>query len=313
MTVAVRTEPVANPQRPLSAKAHAGAKKRPSRWSGVPVTLLLTVLAMINIAGASYYLAPPIARPRHPWHAFLKPSGEVGQTAGILAFLIFVFLWLYPLRKKYRALAFTGAIGRWLDVHVTMALGLPLLLTIHAAWRADGVIGLGFAAMLVVCASGIVGRYLYVRIPRARSGVELTREETTAEREALLADIALALGEPVRVVQAAINPPEHTNTDMSVVKILERLILDDARRMVRVRQLSREWGAKPGVNRDAIGRALKLASREIALTNQSRMLQSTLRLFRYWHIAHLPFALTALIAVTIHVVVVVVMGATWFW
>ena len=79
--------------------------------------------------------APNALRPRHPWHTFLRPSGEVGQTAGILAFVIFAFLWLYPLRKKWRALAFTGAIGRWLDVHVTTALGLPMLLTIHAAWR----------------------------------------------------------------------------------------------------------------------------------------------------------------------------------
>jgi hypothetical protein len=54
-----------------------------------------------------------------------------------------LFLWLYPCAEVAR-LAFTGPIGRWLDVHVTTALGLPMLLTIHAAWRAEGVIGLGF-------------------------------------------------------------------------------------------------------------------------------------------------------------------------
>jgi hypothetical protein len=267
---------------------------------------------MVNLAGASYYLAPNAARPRHPFHAFLKPSGAVGQTAGILAFVIFVFLWLYPLRKKYRALAFTGAIGRWLDVHVTVALGLPLLLTIHAAWRADGVIGLGFIAMLVVCASGVVGRYLYVRIPRARSGVELTREEVTGERDALLSAIAVALGQPIDVVTRAITPAERAPAT-TIMGVLERLLLDDVRRYVRVRALSREWAARPGVDRRSIKRVAKLASREIALVDQSRMLDATQRVFRFWHIAHMPFALTALLAVTIHVAVVVVMGATWFW
>lgn len=288
------------------------ASSRPSRWNALPVTLLLVVLATINVAGASYYLAPNALRPRHPWHTFLRPSGEVGQTAGILAFVIFAFLWLYPLRKKWRALAFTGAIGRWLDVHVTTALGLPMLLTIHAAWRADGVIGLGFLAMMVVCASGIVGRYLYVRIPRARSGVELSREEVTGERETLLAAIATALGEPVDTIRAAIAPPEQAPAT-TVVGVIERLVLDDIRRMRRVRELSAAWGAKPGLDRKTISRALKLASQEIALVNQSRMLEATQRVFRYWHIAHMPFALTALLAVIIHVIVVVALGATWFW
>ncbi|MCC6244737.1 MAG: hypothetical protein IT353_17965 [Gemmatimonadaceae bacterium] len=285
---------------------------RKARWTAVPVTLLLSVLTMINLAGMSYYLAPSTARPRHEWHSFLRPSGAVGQTAGIVAFVIFVFLWLYPLRKKWRALAFTGPIGRWLDVHVTTALGLPMLLTIHAAWRADGVIGLGFVAMLVVCASGVVGRYLYVRIPRARSGVELTREDVARQRESLVGELAATLGEPVDAVRAAIMPPERPAVT-SVLGVLERLLLDDVRRIQRVRQLTATWRAKPGMNRRSIARITKLASQEMALMDQSRMLESTQRVFRYWHIAHMPFALTALVAVTIHVVVVVALGTTWFW
>jgi len=308
------TAPVSSLPHPVTrlVPTTARAAKARTRWDGLPVTLLLSALTMINLAGASYYLAPLKVRPRHALHALLRPSGTIGQTAGILAFVIFVFLWLYPLRKRWRALAFTGAIGRWLDVHVTMAIGLPLLLTIHAAWRADGVIGLGFGAMLVVCASGVVGRYLYVRIPRARSGVELSREEVATQRDALLADIAAALGDSVNTVRVAITPVERAPAT-SVLQVLERLLMNDARRFVQVRRLAASWAARPGVDRRAISRAVQLASREMALTDQSRMLEATQRVFRYWHVAHMPFALTALIAVTVHVVVVIVMGATWFW
>lgn len=298
--------------RPVAARAGARRSADRSRTSGLPVTLLISFLTMINVLGASYYLAPSAQRPRHALHSLLKPSGLVGQTAGILAFLIFLFLWLYPLRKKVRALAFTGPIGRWLDVHVTMALGLPLLLTIHAAWRAEGVIGLGFGAMLVVCASGIIGRYLYARIPRARSGVELTREEVASERDALLAEIAAAIGESADAVRRAITPPDRAPAT-GVLQVIERLVLDDVRRFARTRRMVREWSARPGIDRKTVARAAKLASREMALTDRSRMLDATHRVFRYWHIAHMPFAITALLAVTIHVVVVVVMGATWFW
>jgi hypothetical protein len=63
----------------------------------------------------------------------------------------------------------------------------------------------------------------------------------------------------------------------------------------------------------AVREAVRLASREIALTQQSRMLDATHRVFRYWHVAHRPFAITALVAVFVHVVVVVAVGATWFY
>jgi hypothetical protein len=35
--------------------------------------------------------------------------------------------------------------------------------------------------------------------------------------------------------------------------------------------------------------------------------------FRHWHAAHRPFAITALFAVCAHVIVAIRMGQTWFW
>jgi hypothetical protein len=39
-----------------------------------------------------------------------------------------------------------------------------------------------------------------------------------------------------------------------------------------------------------------------------RMLEGTRKVFGYWHVAHRPFAITALLAVLVHVVVAVVVG-----
>lgn len=310
MTVSVRDWSAA--EQPRIVNQRTGKKPANTSRSGLPATLWVAALVLVNIVGASYYAAPVAVRVRHALHPTLKPSGTVGQSAGILAFLIFVFLWLYPLRKRWRALAFTGPVGKWLNAHVTLAVGLPLLLTIHAAWRADGLIGLGFGAMLVVCASGFVGKYLYARIPRTRSGVELSREEAATERERLLEEIAQAVGLPVADIERAV-APDVRSSGASVVRVMERLVLNDWRRLQRVRELSRAWSGSHGADRKDIARAVKLASAEIALADQLQMLDATQRVFRYWHIAHMPFALTALIAVTVHVVVVVALGATWFW
>ena len=155
------------------------------RRGGRAIVVILSTLALVTLAGMPYYRLPAGLRVRDPLHAWLKPSGYVGQAAGVLGFLVFTFLWLYPLRKKVRALAWTGSVGKSLDVHVVAALGLPLLVAIHAAWKFEGLIGLGYASMLVVCLSGIVGRYLYTRIPRSRSGVELTRRQAGHQGDGL--------------------------------------------------------------------------------------------------------------------------------
>lgn len=273
-------------------------------------------LVAINVLGAPYYTASLAVRARHPWNAWLRPSGYVGQSAGIAAFVIFLFLWLYPLRKTWKALRWTGSVGRWLDVHVTSALLLPLLLAIHAAWRSDGVIGLGLVAMFVVIASGIVGRYLYTRIPRARNGIELSREEVAAQRRELIQQLAAATGLTPDALEMTLHGSGEAAAAGNPLRVLLRLAANDLLRWRRTRELRARWVAlTPGnrpLNAVQLRDALRLANRELSLSQQSRMLDATHRVFRYWHVAHRPFAITALVAVLIHVVVVVAVGATWF-
>jgi hypothetical protein len=274
------------------------------RW---PIAIILTSLVLLNLAGAPYYRLPQGERVRSPLHALLRPSGLVGQSAGLLALLIFVFLWLYPLRKKYRSLAFTGSIARWLDIHILAAIGLPLLLAVHASWRFDGVVGLGYFAMLIVCASGVIGRYLYVRIPRSRSGVASSREDVVVERRTLITEIAAVTGLDPFVVEETLAISGPTGTT-GVWDTLSHLVSDDITRWRLTRALRRRFGSmKAGgapLDRATIDRVVHLASREISLAQQLRMLDATQRVFKYWHVAHRPFAVTALVAVVIHVAVV---------
>lgn len=286
---------------------------RAGRWKvwawtfGVALPLLA-----VNLLGMPYYLAPMGERVRHPWHAMLRPSGTVGLAAGIVAVAIFLFLWLYPLRKKYKQLAFLGSLGKWMDVHIATALAMPLLLAIHATWRADGVIGLGLYAMLVVIASGVVGRYLYVRIPRARNGVELTREEVAGRHRELIGELAETTGLGVDVVERTLEMGNASVAAEGTGRIFLRLLSDDLLRWRRTAELQRRWAsvapAGRPLSRAALAEAVRLASQEMSLQQQSRMLEATHQVFRLWHVAHRPFAITALVAVIIHVAVVLAVG-----
>ena len=67
----------------------------------------------------------------------------------------------------------------------------------------------------------------------------------------------------------------------------------------------------PAPSRKALREVARLARREMALAQQIRMLEGTQRVFRFWHAAHKPFAVTALLAIVIHVTIVVALGTTW--
>lgn len=287
------------------------AREKPARALAPRIVALLAVaLLLLTVAFLPYYTSPLAVRGRSALHPWLRPSGYLGQTAGIIAFLIFTFLWLYPLRKKVRWLAFTGAVGRWLDVHVATALLLPLIVGLHAGWRFEGLIGLGYASMLVVCASGIVGRYLYSRIPRSKSGVELDRAEVGQQRRAILTEIAAATRLAPDEVERRLATPSTAREGDSILRTIAALVRDDVARFRAVHRFRREIS---GLDSAALRRVSRLASREAALTQQARMLSATQRVFRFWHVAHRPFAVTALIAVVVHVAIVVAFGATWFW
>jgi hypothetical protein len=310
---------VRSPALSLHGRRHDDQRTKPKAANrGLKVVWIIGgLLALINLAGAPYYLLSRGERVRSPLHPWLKPSGYIGQSAGLLAVAVFLFLWLYPLRKKFRWLAWTGAIARWLDVHVLLALALPLLVAIHASWHFTGVIGLGFWAMMIVWASGVIGRYIYTRIPRGRAGLELSLEEISANRALLLEEIAYRTGLPVAEIEETLAIDPAPTAGLGLYGTLRRMVADDLARRRAARALRRRFQAaaprRRAQDKEDLREALHLANREIALTQQVRMLDATHNLFRFWHVAHRPVAVAALAAVVIHVAVVVSLGATWLW
>ena len=280
-----------------------------------PRILLLgaLVLAAITVAGASYYFAPVAVRVRSPLHPWLKPSGYLGQTAGLISLAAFLSLWLYPLRRRFRWLAFTGSMARWLDVHVMLAILLPLIAAVHASWRFTGLIGLGYASMVTVWASGLVGRYLYSRIPRGKTGLEMDAGEVARSRHALLSEIARRGRLPLEEVQSTLGEDPWPCEGLGVWATLRQMARDDLARWRASRALARASAKRAGgrLDRPTLRRVRRLARREMALMQQARLLVATQRVFRFWHVVHRPFAIAALLAVLVHVSVAVIVGATW--
>ncbi len=55
------------------------------------------------------------------------------------------------------------------------------------------------------------------------------------------------------------------------------------------------------------------AEAEIIISRRLGMLRTMQNLFRYWHVAHLPFALAMFIIMVIHVIVTITFGYKWIF
>ena len=152
-----------------------------------------------------------------------------------------------------------------------------------------------------------------MRIPRRRNGLELSRDEIGNERRTLLTEIAAASGEdPLRVERELAVATAAARDGGGPLATIARLLADDWARWRRLAALRRHWAtprpAGPGLDRATIRRLTGLARRELGLAQQIEALEATRKVFALWHVVHRPFAVLALIAVVIHVVVAVVVG-----
>jgi hypothetical protein len=86
-------------------------------------------------------------------------------------------------------------------------------------------------------------------------------------------------------------------------------IADDRRSLRRVKTVLKS-NKLPKSQRAAI---LDLAKNEISLNRRIERLQVMQNLFKYWHVAHLPFALVMLVIMVIHVAVTIVFGYKWIF
>src|SRR5260370_24634647 len=88
---------------------------------------IIAVALIVGIAayGVDYYTAGPHDRPFMAKHALLKPSGRIGIKLGMLGVVMFLVIFLYPLRKRLTWLARQVNSRHWLDFHRLPGLSPP--------------------------------------------------------------------------------------------------------------------------------------------------------------------------------------------
>ncbi|HWM92130.1 MAG TPA: hypothetical protein VN493_15305 [Thermoanaerobaculia bacterium] len=274
----------------------------------VLTTLYATALAVIVLyawEGSSYYSTPLIERPRHEDYWTLKPGGSRGHALGIAGSSLMVVMLVYSVRKRTKALRGAGKLRDWLDFHIFCGVIGPLLVVLHSSFKVHGLVALSFWSMVVVALSGVLGRYLYLQIPRTRAGDQLS----LAEVEELNADLTRRLREelgeaPLQELEALAAGSLKPGTPL--LPLLLRMPVEGVRLRWRLRSFRRRYRRHGGSTE------LLRTIRQKALLQRRLLLWSRLQeLFHHWHVLHKPFAVVMYVFMIVHIVVAVLTGYAW--
>ncbi len=246
--------------------------------------IVVATFAVLSYIGYSYYRLPMESRFFHPYYEYLKPSGIIGHGLGIFGSLILVIgLFSYMARKRLKIFSGIGVLKYWLEFHIFMCTWGAVLVLFHTSFKFGGIVSVGFWSMAIVWTSGVFGRFVYIQIPRTKEGRELSLMEIQELKAGMDEELNTKYG---------INFSEIKTSTFSGIKsklISENISKKDYK---KVRRLIRD---------------------EKRLEGRIRRLDKMQNLFKYWHFAHLPFALVMLIIMVIHIVVVLTFGYKWIF
>ena len=281
-------------------------------YIGTLTILVILTIGILTWLGYSYYNLPIEERFFNQAHELLKPGGIWGHGFGIIG-TIFIILGiiLYMVRKRMRSLARFGVLKYWLEFHIFLCTLGPVLVLYHTSFKFGGLVAISFWSMVAVFLSGIVGRFIYLQIPRTIEGRELSLSEVRDMKSnigSLLSGSYNMDEESTNVIVESTRKKIELYQKNLFIRVFRRS-MNDRKAIRKVKSVMKN----NHLTRHESKKILKLVKHEIALNRRIDTLLTMQKLFRYWHVAHFPFAIVMLLIMAIHVAVTVVLGYRWIF
>jgi hypothetical protein len=238
------------------------------------------------------------------WNLSPLPGRPVSLWLGWIGVGFILLTNPYIMRKRIGFMSKWGSLANWFNFHIFCGLLGPIFIIFHTNFKVGGLVAVSFWSMVIVAASGIIGRYFHGQIAGRRS--ELEGDLRAAES---------ALAEMWKKYGAASSEEEFTRIKVEAVKMagggeaaagaapgmvgaLASSMAGDIRMMFG--SLKRMGSLPP--------RAWKVL--KIYAVTKRRLFffarfQSALG---YWHAFHLPFAFFMYIVASIHIVTALLFG-----
>jgi len=247
-----------------------------------------------------------------------KPSSGFGYYLGLVGGVMLLLMLLYPVRKHMRIARSWGPQRYWFMVHMIFGISAPVLILFHTTFHVKSLnAAVAFYSMLLVVASGIIGRFIYKRIHQGLYGQKLNLDELqksvnlyqrSTDRVSALAVSATAID--VKLQQFRDLAFE---TQVGIATRFWRFITFDWRRYRLTRHshhelkraiahLAKTQGWDKQEQHQHLQEVMVYVKRYLASVQRAAQFQAFERLFRLWHVLHSPFVWLLGVSGIVHVI-----------
>jgi hypothetical protein len=245
------------------------------------------------------------------------PGSTAGYSMGLAGGLMMLALLAYPLRKRMPLLRNAGPLKYWFRAHMVLGLTGPLLILFHSTFRVGSLnAAVALSCMLLVAGSGVIGRFIYMRIHHGLYGSEANlaelREDLARLTEDLRTELVVAPGIPARLAAFA----DHaTQAHGGALRRMARFasLGWTAHRTYRQCRRELESALRKRARQSNMSRHAFEPHSQYALSVIGGYLEAVMRvaqfrgyerLFALWHVAHIPFVYMLAASAVIHVIAV---------
>jgi len=247
-----------------------------------------------------------------------KPSSGFGYYLGLVGGVMLLLMLLYPVRKHMRIARSWGPQRYWFMVHMVFGISAPVLILFHTTFHVKSLnAAVAFYSMLLVVASGIIGRFIYKRIHQGLYGQKLNLDELqksvnlyqrSTDRVSALVVSATAID--VKLQQFRDLAFE---TQLGIATRFWRFITFDWRRYRLTRHshhelkraiahLAKTQGWDKQEQHQHLQEVMVYVKRYLASVQRAAQFQAFERLFRLWHVLHSPFVWLLGVSGIVHVI-----------
>ncbi|HUX74898.1 MAG TPA: hypothetical protein VMV25_13540 [Steroidobacteraceae bacterium] len=248
---------------------------------------------------------------------YITPQRGIGYALGIIGGSMMLLLLVYSARKRISWLRWLGALPKWFEFHMFLGVVGPVLVLFHANFRFGATnSNVALVSMLVVAASGVIGRYIYTRLHAQLDGKEDTLEQLKAVGERLRAQsvsieflpgLLDAIGD---VEKRLIEPPKgrfartvHLFTAAFRMARARHLVRREINMAVR-RAATRDSPMVARHARRLAALARRYAYRRLDAGRRVTEYKAYARMFSWWHVLHIPLFFMLLTAGIVHVIAI---------
>lgn len=241
----------------------------------------------------------------------------LGYWLGIAGSVAMLTLVLYPLRKRYRILHGLGRVASWFRIHMVLGILGPTLIVLHCNFKAGSLnSSLALFTMLVVVASGIVGRYLYSQVHKGLYGSRADVRDIYNDIEALKQQVGIDLANNMTIFAGLeeFNARISATPKSTIGGVWAALTIGGRAGRAR-RKLMRAANAALNANARQFGWSRRQRRAHLSLLNahlntyfsavkKAQRLTLFEKLFSLWHVLHMPLFVLLALTVVIHIVAV---------